>query len=173
MHVDHMGVLNDAPLPEHIEAIDARLKELITEDEQLDLEYQFRVIYTLDAAAKTRSHFEFLRPDSAEGKEIRNILVQYKAADYLYPHKPTGVVKLVQEKSGLVFTGNNHTQAWKLHKIRPARGAKQPENTNKEFCIYHAAHGDYTYSEAWVDRLTEEVKDAAKLAAIKSVKIGR
>lgn len=50
-------------------------------------------------------------------------------------------------------------------------GQIQPDNTNKEYCIYHAAHADYTYSDKWVERLVEEVEDDQKLAAIKAVKL--
>jgi hypothetical protein len=173
MSIDQLASVNNHNLPEHIQALDARLQAEVDEEDQADLTYQFRVIYTLDAASKGRAHFEFLRPDSAEGKEIRNILVQYKAADHLYPHKPGSVVKLVTKKTGINFTSNNHTQAWRLHKVRPLSGSKQPENTDRDFCIFHAAHGDYTYSEAWVTKLIEEVRDQEKFAAIKSVKVGR
>jgi hypothetical protein len=171
MSVDQLATLNRFEIPDHIEALDARLQERLTDEQRADLEYQFRVIYTLDATSKSRSHFEFFRPDSAQGKEIRNILVQYKAADHLYPHKPGQVCKLVKERSGKTFTTNNHVQAWRLHKARPLGNARQPENTDKAFCIYHAAHGDYTYSDAWVDRLVEEVQDNEKFAAIKAVKL--
>lgn len=170
MTIEQLGAVNDHDLPEHVQALDARLQHEISEADQKDLEYQFRVIYTLDAASKSRAHFEFLRPDSAEGKEIRNILVQYKSADDLYPHKPGAVVKLVSQKSAVSFTTNNHTQAWKLYKARSEKAAKQPENTNKEYCIYHAAHGDYTYSDAWVSKISEEVKDKNTFDAIKAVR---
>jgi Protein of unknown function (DUF3644) len=80
MSVDQLATLNRFEIPDHIEALDARLHERLTDEQRADLEYQFRVIYTLDAASKSRSHFEFFRPGSAQGKEIRNILVQYKAA---------------------------------------------------------------------------------------------
>ena len=122
----------------------------------------------MDAASKSKSHIEFVRPDSAEGKEIRNVLVQYKAADHLFPHKPSQVVRLVQERSGVRFTSHNHTQAWRLHDVRPRGGVKQPENTNKDYCIYHAAHNDYTYSEKWVERLVEEAQDVVKFSVIKA-----
>ena len=88
MNVEQAALLNKYEIPEHIRALDARLQENLTEEQQSDLEYQFRIIYTLDAASKSRSHFEFFRPDTLEGKDIRNVLVQYKSADYLYPHKP-------------------------------------------------------------------------------------
>lgn len=171
MDVDQLGTLNKYEIPAHIAAIDARLDNALTDEQRANLEYQFRVIYTLDAASKSRSHFEFVRPDSSASKDIRNVLVQYKAADHLYPHKPSHVTRLVRERSGKPFTSHNHTQAWRLYKVRPSTGAKQPENTNKDYCIYHATHGDYTYSDKWVDRLVEEVADDVKLAAIKAVKM--
>lgn len=171
MDVEQLGILNGYEVPAHIQALDARLSEGLTDAQRADLEYQFRVVYTLDAASKTRAHFEFVRPESAEGKEIRNVLVQYKAADHLYPHKPVKVCELVKARSGKAFTSHNHTQAWRLHKVRPLSSSKQPENTNKEFCIYHAAHRDYTYSDKWVERLAVEAADDAMFAAIKAVKI--
>jgi hypothetical protein len=171
MNIDQLSTLNKFEVPENIEAIDARLHGNLTEEQMNDLEYQFRVIYTLDAASKGRAHFEFLRPDSAEGKEVRNILVNYKPSDHLYPHKPNIVCKLVKDRSGKNFTTSNHTQAWHLFKVRPSGRSKNPEETDKQFCIYHAAHRDYTYSDAWIDRLVEEVQDDQKFEKIKSVKL--
>ena len=173
MNIEQLAALNKYEIPAHIEALDARLGEGLSDEQRADLEYQFRVIYTLDAASKGRSHFEFVRPELAEGKEIRNVLVQYKVADHLYPYKPTHVLKLVQERAGKPFTAHNHTQAWHLHKVRPVHGSRQPDNTNKEFCIYHPAHGDYTYSEKWVERLLEDIADEQKFAAIRAVRLAK
>lgn len=171
MDVEQLSAVNKYEIPAHIEALDARLAEGLSADQLADLEYQFRVIYTLDAASKSRSHFEFVRPETAEGKEIRNVLVQYKSADHLYPHRPAHVCAIVRERSGKPFTTHNHTQAWRMFKVRPPTNAKQPENTDKAYCIYHAAHGDYTYSDKWVDRLVEEIVDDQKVAAIKAIKL--
>ena len=171
MNVEQLSQIHKYEIPSHIEAVDARLNEKLSEDDLADLEYQFRVIYTMDTTSKSRSHFEFVRPGSEEGKEIRNVLVQHKIADQLYPHKPRAVVRLVELKSGKAFTSHNHTQAWKLFKVRPRKGANQPENTDKEFCIYHAAHGDYTYSNQWVEYLVGQVNEAEKFTAIKAVKV--
>lgn len=171
MNVEQISLLHKFEIPPHIEAVDARLNEKLSESELADLEYQFRVIYTMDAASKSRSHFEFVRPGSEEGKDIRNVLVQHKIADQLYPYKPGAVVQMVKKKSGQAFTSHNHTQAWRLFEVRPRNGARQPENTKREFCIYHAAHGDYTYSNQWVDHLVDQVNDIDKFAEIAAVKI--
>jgi len=157
-------------VPADIAALDAQLVHGMTEADMQDLEYQFRVIYTLDNATKGAAHFQFFQPGSAEGQEIHNILTKFKIADDVYPHKPGKVVQLVKKKSGKNFTSNNHTQAWKHFKARPKPGAAQPGQTDKDFCIYHAAHKDYTYSDKWVDRLVAAVADDAEIAAIKAVK---
>ena len=170
MDIEQLATLNKYEIPGHIEALDARLENDLTAEQLADHEYQFRVIYTMDAASKTRSHFEFVRPDSAKGKEIQNVLVHYKPSDHLYPHRALQVTRLVCERSGRPFTVHNHSQAWRLFKVRPPSDARQPENTDKDYCIYHAAHKDYTYSEKWIERLVKEIADDQKLAAIKAVK---
>lgn len=171
MTMDQLGSLEMYDLPEHIQALDARLREGRTEEELGDLEYQFRVVYTLDNASKSRAHIQFVHPGSAEGKAISNILVKYKAADDLYPYKPMAVVNLVMKRGPRRFTSHNHTQAWRLYSVRPQKGAKRPEDTNKDYCIYHSAHGDYTYSEKWVGHLVQEIGDEAKWTKITRYKI--
>jgi hypothetical protein len=167
--VEDLALLHKYPVPAHIEALDARLRGRMTEEQLDDLEYQFRVVYTLDSSSKSRAHIRFLHPGSAEAEQVRNVLVKYKAADDLYPLKPTQVAALVKKQSGQSFTIHNHTQAWNYYKVRPRKGAKKPDQTNKEYCIYHAAHADYTYSHAWVSYLVKEVSDKLKWDAIKRV----
>jgi hypothetical protein len=171
MTIEQLSGLQKYAIPEHIQALDGRLQEGLTEEELADLEYQFRVVYTLDSASKSRTHIQFVHPDSAEGKEISNVLVKYKSADDLYPYKPGLVARLASQRSGRKFTGHNHTQAWRLYSARPRPGAKRPQDTNLDYCIYHHAHGDYTYSEKWVERLAAEIADEGKWAAIKAYKM--
>jgi hypothetical protein len=171
MSIEQLSGLQKYGIPDHIQALDARLQAGRSEEELADLEYQFRVVYTLDSASKSRAHIQFVHPDSAEGKEISNILVKYKTADDLYPYKPNAVVKMVSERSRQRFTSHNHTQAWRLYSARPRQGARRPEETNKDYCIYHPAHGDYTYSEKWVEHLVAEIEHDDKWAAIKAYKI--
>jgi hypothetical protein len=111
MSIEQLSSLQKYGVPYHIQALDARLQEGLTEEELSDLEYQFKVVYTLDSASKSRAHIQFVHPDSAEAKEISDILVKYKPADDLYPYKPNAVVKLVSQRSRKKFTSHNHTQA--------------------------------------------------------------
>jgi hypothetical protein len=171
MNLEQLTTLNRYEIPAHIDAVDARLSEGMTEAQIADLEYQFRVVYTLDAVTKSRAHFQFVLPDSAEGKDIRSVLVQHKLADHLYPHKPGDVVSQVQQKSGKAFTSHNHTQAWRKFQARPRKETAQPDNTKRDWCVYHAAHKDYTYSDQWVEFLVTEVSDNQKFDALKATKI--
>jgi hypothetical protein len=155
-------------IPQKIQALDARLRGGLSDEELSDLEYQFRVVYTLDSASKSRSHIHFVHPDTEEAEKIRNVLVKYKTADELYPYKPEAVVKMVAEASKKPFNRRNHNQAWRLHKVRPRVGAAQPANTNKDYCIYHAAHRDYTYSQKWVDFLIGVVSTEEGMNKIRS-----
>lgn len=171
LNVEQLSALQKYVIPEHIEALDARLKEGMTEEQMADLEYQFRVVYTLDSSSKSQSHIQFLHPDSDAAKQIRNVLAKYKSADELYPHKPMQVTALVAQKSGKRFTSHNHTQAWRKFRVRPRPRSAQPQNTDKEYCIYHAAHRDYTYSDNWVDFLVNEISTDEGYNAIQSVQL--
>ena len=167
-NMEQIGILSKYEIPPHIESFDARLSETLTPEQQNDTEYKFRVIFTLDAASKSRTHFEFINPNSDDGRQIQNILVNYKPGDHLYPYKPKAVFELVTKVTGMKFSSHNHVQAWRLFGVRPHTKSKQPENTNKQYCIFHPAHKDYTYSQAWVDFLVEQVSDPEKFDKIRS-----
>jgi len=158
-------------MPEHIEALDAKLSDRLTEEEKRDLDYRFRVVYTLDHTSKSKAHFEFIQPGSEEGQKIHNILEKRVIADDHYPHKPSQAAKLIAEKSGRNFTLHNHTQAWRSYKVRPLSSAKQRHQTNKDFCIFHKSHGDYTYNDAWVDFVVKKISSDQEYADLKATHI--
>jgi hypothetical protein len=143
-------------LPPHIAALDATLANNLTEDEADNLEYQFKVVYTLASASKSKAHFQFINPGSTEGLEIQNVLIKHKPSDELYPYRPTKVVKKVTELSGRAFSSDKHQKAWKFYKVRPKTGASTPAALKAEYCHYNMAHGDYTYSEDWIKFLVSE-----------------
>jgi hypothetical protein len=169
--IEDLTLVQKYPVPARIEALDARLRQGMTEEQLDDLEYQFRVVYTLDSASKSKAHIQFLHPGSEEAEQVRNVLLKTKIADELYPYKPSQVVSKVRTKiKPRKFSGHNHTQAWKYYKVRPKTGAMQPDQTNRDYCIYHAAHKDYTYSEKWVDFLVAEISDDQKWHMITRVR---
>jgi hypothetical protein len=168
--IEQINSFQNFDIPEHIAALDARVREGLSEEELGDLEYQLQVIYTLDNATMSKAAIKFIKPDSEEAKDIKNVLLKYKIADEEYPYKPGTVANLVSKKSRKNFMISNHTQAWQLYKVRPKRGNPQPGNTSKEYCIYHQAHNDYTYSEKWINFLCEKVASDSEFQRIKSVK---
>jgi len=50
-----------------------------------------------------------------------------------------------------------HTAAWHRHKVRPVVGSAKPDATDSRYCVYDTVHGDYLYTQAWIDRLVAEL----------------
>lgn len=161
-----IATLQSHDVPEHIAALDATLAAKLGEGDADDLEYQFKVVYTLTSVSKAKAHFQFVQPESAEGKEIQNVLIKYKPAEDIWPFKPGEVTARVAAASGRPFTSDKHQRAWKLYKARPLTGAADPAATKKDYCAYHAPYKSYTYSQAWIDFLVAEIADDAKWAAL-------
>ena len=143
-------------IPANITALDAALKKDMNEEELDDLEYQFRVVYTFDSASKGKAHIKFLSPDSDKGKTVQNVLQKFKIADELYQYKPGDVRRIVRKVTAKAFSIHDHTIAWQKHKVRPPSKVKSPEKTDREYCIYHPAHRDYTYNDKWITLLVAE-----------------
>ena len=170
LNIEQIEIMQQYDVPPYISALDASLDANLTKEDRAGLEYQFKVVYTLTNATKSSQHINFIRPGSEEGKEVRNVLVKEKALDDLYPLKAGWVVEEVQKKSKKKFSMHDHTSAWRKHKARPDGSSKAPAVTNKEFCIYHAAHEDYTYSQTKVGRFPRcrnfQARGAAKLMKV-------
>lgn len=160
LNIEQVEIMHQYDVPPYISALDASLDQELTEEERGNLEYQFKVVYTLTSTSKGLKHIRFIRPESEEGKEAHNVLVKERPLDEMYPFKPGRVVHEVQKRTGKRFTMHDHGLAWQKHKARPEGGAKAPEQTNKDFCVYHKAHGDYTYSQKWIDFLVAEASEA-------------
>jgi hypothetical protein len=165
-----IAALQGHDLPEHIAALDASLAAKLDEGDADNLEYQFKVVYTLTSASKAKVHFQFVQPDSAEGKEIQNVLIKFKPKDDIWPFKPREVVARVAQASGRPFTSDKHQRAWKLYGARPRKGAVDPAATKADFCTYHPPYDAYTYSQAWVDFLVEQIADDERWDALSKFK---
>ena len=159
LKTSEIAALQAHDLPKHISALDASLAAKLNEGDADDLEYQFKVAYTLTSASKAKANLQFVQPDFAQGNEVQNVLIKFKPADDIWPFKPGEVVTRVAQASGRSFTSDKHQRAWKLYKVRPLTSAGNPATTNKDFCLYHPPYKSYTYSQAWVHFLIEEVAD--------------
>ena len=155
---DQLGSVQGHDIPQEINVLNAKMieraKELGIEE---DYGYRMRLILTYTSSGPSDSYIKFISPESAEGKEIAEILVKERPADDLYPYKPKDVCEKVKQITGRRFTLYDHTQMWKKYKVRPPSGSQNPNHTNKNFCIYHQAHKDYTYNDAWVDFIAKEI----------------
>lgn len=168
---DQITTLHKYDIPEHISALNSHLDSRYSEDEKGDIEYQFRIIYTFTNSNKGGAHIKFIRPEFAEGKDFQNILEKKIISDDLYPLKPKQVCDAVRKREKINFTLNDHSRAVRHYKVKQPKGSTQPENTNKEYCVYHKAHKDFTYSQAWVDFLVSQVNSPEELAKIRSIKL--
>lgn len=165
LNIEQISTIHKYDIPDYIESLDAQLQEGLTEDQKNDLEYRIRVVYTLESSTRSRAHIQFVKTDAEDGAELRNVLVKTQSADDTHPHKPKMVCAAVRARTGRAFSLSRHTDAWKRHQVRPQNGSRNPAQTNREYCIYHAAHRDYTYSDAWVSLLADEIETpTARLA---------
>jgi hypothetical protein len=167
---DQIATLQGFDVPEHIAALDASLADKLHGEDADDLDYQFRVVYTLTSASKAKSHFQFINPDSAEGKEIQNVLIKHKPAEDIWPLKHDEVVKLVEKKSGRKFNKDKHQRALRMYNIRPKANSVDISATDRMYCIYHPLFRSYTYSHAWVDFLCNEIADERRWTALSTFK---
>jgi hypothetical protein len=42
---------------------------------------------------------------------------------------------------------------WKSLRVRPGRKTDHPENTDQRYCVWDEPHGDYLYTQAWVEKV--------------------
>jgi len=77
--------------------------------------------------------------------------------------KPGGVVSSVIEKYPTSnFNMYTHTNLVKLFKIRPYDEDEDPFDTDARFCHYDEVHGDYVYTEEWVEFIVDIFQSGRK-----------
>lgn len=57
------------------------------------------------------------------------------------------------------FNVSVHAACWRKYAVRPAAGDSNPEKTDYRYCVYDKMHNDYGYTQAWVDFLSEKLRD--------------
>ena len=91
--------------------------------------------------------------------------------------KPSAVIKSVQAALGNLkvkrphcevdkFNQTTHERCWKRYGVRPLSGSKVPASTQEKYCVYDEPHKDYLYKPAWVEFLTEKMKNDQEFAAL-------
>ena len=68
------------------------------------------------------------------------------------------VAKIVGAAIGKTFSASyHHVRCWRHFGVRPEAGAADLMACKSEYCSYDEAHGDYVYTPAWVDFLTNHL----------------
>ncbi|MCX8501286.1 MAG: DUF3644 domain-containing protein [Alphaproteobacteria bacterium] len=178
-----LSTLSKYDIPEHIAALNASFEDNFPEDAENSYKYKFRVVFMLESSTKGNAHYQVISPDSPKAKEIRTVLLKKVPEEIIkevtkdvisddkYPFKPGEVCNEIFERTGKKFSKFDHTQAWKQNEARPSKNSTLKDKTNKDYCIYHKAHKDYTYSEKWIIYLIEIVNDPEKLEELRKFKI--
>lgn len=111
---------------------------------------------------------QFVKLDDASPAELErmeqlNVLIREKHIPIANVDlfKPSEVVKELQKQLPHEVSLATHTAAWKHFKVRRPSKAAKPEKTTSDYCVYDAAHNDYLFTRAWVDRLVRELSDPA------------
>lgn len=107
---------------------------------------------------------EFVSVDEAsEAERSRldklNVLIREKRIPIanLDHRKPSQVVEELKDVIPFPMNLSVHTAAWKHFKVRPTSDSTIPDRTQTDFCIYDEVHGDYVYTQAWVNKLRREL----------------
>lgn len=159
LSIPQIADIQNFNIPPLIQALDARLNNNLSPEEESNIEYRLKVVYTLDSVGKSNANVTFINPNSPTGQEIHNVLVKERHTDDLYPYKAKPAMELIKKAVSVPFNISLHTKAWQKYAVRPKQGTKTPEKTNKKYCIYNKAHNDYTYNQAWIDFIIDEIEN--------------
>lgn len=156
-----------ASIVRFIESYDARVASATRASES----YDFR-IYLMPKAAPTERDLpiEFvdlstLSAEEAAAVESARVIIRDRQVEAINVNrlKASEVVARLQSVYP-PFSLYLHTLAWRYHGIRPASNSPDPTRTDAAYALYDRAHRDYLYTEAWVERLREELGDDPEAA---------
>lgn len=156
-------------LRQYIDTYRASLDDNIYTDEQ----YSFRVFLIPQTANHKNSSdcaIEFVPYDrnhpekyAALKKDIAIIREKHIPVANQGKLKPKMVCEELSKRLGITINLSLHTLAWKYYDVR--KSGKQ-DMCNTKYCQFDEAHGDYVYTQAWVNFLTEKLQDPAELARV-------
>jgi Protein of unknown function (DUF3644) len=130
-------------------------------------QYDFRVRLIPKTGPKTGSDLavEFvnikdLAPENRDVLESAFVVVRdkEKAIANYGRLKPGDVVKRVRATVP-GFNQHHHRLAYLRFEVRPQGGSSDPAATDARYCVYDSVHKDYSYTEAWVEKVLRELRD--------------
>jgi len=144
-----------------IESFDADTSE----DVRLDPAYDFKVYLVPKSAGGPAADLamEFVRledltPDQREHVKAGTVLirdrhVEVANVDRLRPSEVVEKVRATWPDFNLYY----HTLAYRFYKVRPKGNSEHPDATDTRYCFFDVVHRDYTYTQAWVEKLQSEL----------------
>lgn len=71
-------------------------------------------------------------------------------------YKPAKVLEQYNKTTGKQKHMAWHTSMWQKYQVRPSSNTSNKFNCKTEYCIYDSPHGDYVYTEKWIELLVEK-----------------
>lgn len=130
-------------LPANIETMMTAFHGGLTEDQQKDPAFAYRVAFVPKLGSRASNAdvaIEFVKPDSAEGIEISKVLLKHVDKNR---YTATKIINTMREEGYPKFTSNAHIKLWKQ------LGAKKDKNFGKQG-LYK---GTWEWFDAWLDRV--------------------
>ncbi len=158
-------------LKDCVNAYRASLDDSIYTDEQ----YSFKIFLIPQTANHRNSSdcaIEFIHYDPDHPEEFDAIkrdiaLIRKKRVPVANQGKlrPKMVCDELSKRLGITVNLTLHTSAWKYYGVR--KQGKQDE-CDAKYCQFDEAHGDYVYTQAWVDFLADKLNDPVELEKIRN-----
>lgn len=156
-------------IKEYIDTFRYSLEEAVWDSS----EYNFKIFLVPKLGNKQRSAdiaVEFIPYDKDNPKEMEKYkkvaaFIKEKQVPVVNPGKlkPGDVSQRIKQTLNITFhPSSHHVGCWKYYKVRPPSKSKFPEKTKIKYCQYDVAHGDYVYTEEWVEFLISELSDIRK-----------
>jgi len=156
-------------IKEYIDTFRYSLEEAVWDSS----EYNFKIFLVPKLGNKQRSAdiaVEFIPYDKDNLKEMEKYkkvaaFIKEKQVPVVNPGKlkPGDVSQRIKQTLNITFhPSSHHVRCWKYYKVRPPSKSKFPEKTKIKYCQYDVAHGDYVYTEEWVEFLISELSDIRK-----------
>jgi len=110
---------------------------------------------------------QFVKVDETSADELKrlerlNVLIKEKKIPIanLDLYKPSIVVEKINQECRHIVTQNAHTAAWRHFAVHPPYDSRHPERCKTDYCVYDDAHGDYLYTQAWVNKCIQAFSSA-------------
>lgn len=165
-----------AKLPVDVQDFLNRHREQVSDEVLCSPEYALRIFFVPITANRERSAdavSRFVKPGTTPPeveKALQRLAVVTKpkqvpvASGDLF--KPSEVVDLVGAHLPFRFKMDTHTHSWRYYNVRPPGGSDHPELTNQQYCRWDRLLRGYGYTQAWIDKLVEELKNPTTYQAV-------